>query len=335
MYWEWVPWLKIEDSNKKSNQIAMVAPFITWSVVLLPSTARDSDWLDSDNESPSRRTSWSLEDRGPLKTNWSCLTVSSSIPFLFVQWLRFLDGSVSFRSRLGSRCVLTMPTFETLRASQVIEEEGYNNFSMGRVRIGQVLDMRYQVVGKLGFGLGSTVYLARDLQWVVSFNQNWASSYIGREHHTVALKVFTNDLQNCEKTNIYEHLKSVKSDHPGRRHLRNALDTFTLKGPKGEHQCLVHEPMWESTRELLWRNESRRFTEALLKALLFHLFLALDYLHTEAHLIHTGESPLHRLNRVLIVFQISALIIFLWKSRINLSLPHTLKPNRRTHRPVK
>ena len=57
--------------------------------------------------------------------------------------------------------------FETLRASQVFEEERYNNFSKGRyypVQIGQVLDMRYQVVGKLGFGLGSTVWLARDLQ---------------------------------------------------------------------------------------------------------------------------------------------------------------------------
>lgn len=82
---------------------------------------------------------------------------------------------------------------------------------------------------------------------------------------------------------------SIKSDHPGRRYLRNALDTFTLRSPKGEHQCLVHKPMWGSTRELLSRNKSRRFTEDLLKALLCRLFQALDYLHTEAHLIHTGE----------------------------------------------
>jgi len=31
------------------------------------------------------------------------------------------------------------------------------------VRIGQVLSDRYQIVGKLGFGASSTVWLARDL----------------------------------------------------------------------------------------------------------------------------------------------------------------------------
>lgn len=121
-----------------------------------------------------------------------------------------------------------------------------------------------------------------------------ASLYLSRRRRTVALKVFTNDLQNRGEIDIYKHLMSIKSDHPGGRYLRNALDTFTLHGPKGQHQCLVHEPMWESMRELLWRNESRRFTEPLLKALLLCLFQALDYLHTEAHLIHTGESSLYR-----------------------------------------
>lgn len=82
---------------------------------------------------------------------------------------------------------------------------------------------------------------------------------------------------------------SVQSKHPGRNYLRNALDTFTLQGPNGEHQCLVHEPMLENTQELLRRNPSHRFTEDLLRALLHRLLFALDYLHTDAHLIHTGK----------------------------------------------
>lgn len=126
----------------------------------------------------------------------------------------------------------------------------------------------------MGFGLGSTVWLANDLH----------------EHRAVVLKVFTNDQQNREEINIYKHLVSIKSNHPGRRHLRDALDTFTLYGPKGEHQCLVHEPMWESARDLLRRNTSHRFTEDLLKAFLYCLLQALDYLHSEAHLIHTDIS---------------------------------------------
>ena len=49
--------------------------------------------------------------------------------------------------------------------------------------------------------------------------------------------------------------------------------------------------MWGSVRELIWQNASYKFTEDLLKALLYRLLQALDYLHSEAHLIHTGESP--------------------------------------------
>jgi len=55
--------------------------------------------------------------------------------------------------------------FETLPASRKIEEE-INDVSTGRyypLRIGEVLNTKYQVVGKLGFGLGSTVWLANDL----------------------------------------------------------------------------------------------------------------------------------------------------------------------------
>jgi serine/threonine-protein kinase SRPK3 len=60
--------------------------------------------------------------------------------------------------------------FKTLPASEKFEEEGFDDFSTGRycpIRISQVLDTRYQIVGKLGFGLGSTVWLARDLKWVI------------------------------------------------------------------------------------------------------------------------------------------------------------------------
>ena len=111
---------------------------------------------------------------------------------------------------------------------------------------------------------------------------------------TVALKIFTNDHQNREEINVYKHLMSVQSKHPGRQYLRSALDTFTLQGPKGEHQCIVHMPMLENTQELLSRNPSHRFTEDLLKIFLQLLLSALDYLHTDAHLIHTGKPQFRK-----------------------------------------
>ena len=106
----------------------------------------------------------------------------------------------------------------------------------------------------------------------------------------VALKIFTNDYQNLEEINIYRHLISVQSKHPGRHYLRDALDSFTIQGPNGEHQCIAHKPMLENTQELLRRNPSHRFTEDLLKVFLQRLLSTLDYLHTDAHLIHTGTT---------------------------------------------
>lgn len=57
--------------------------------------------------------------------------------------------------------------FETIHASEVIEEERFEGFKKGRyypVNIGEVFSSKYQVVGKLGFGVTSTVWLAHDLQ---------------------------------------------------------------------------------------------------------------------------------------------------------------------------
>ena len=79
---------------------------------------------------------------------------------------------------MGFRCEETTPTalspphplstadFETLDPSVPIEEETvpwYDSKHFYPVRIGEVFQSRYQVVGKLGYGAYSTVWLCRDL----------------------------------------------------------------------------------------------------------------------------------------------------------------------------
>ncbi|KAL9013981.1 MAG: hypothetical protein Q9173_001356 [Seirophora scorigena] len=153
--------------------------------------------------------------------------------------------------------------FNILPPDQKIEEEVHDSVSKGRyypVKIGDVIQQKYQVLGKLGM------------------------------RNTVVLKIFTNDAQNRAEINAYKHLMGMRSKHPGRNRIRNAIDYFSIQGPNGEHHCLVHEPMLESTQELLRRNPTHRFTEDLLKVFLQYLLSALDYLHTEALLIHTDIS---------------------------------------------
>ena len=68
------------------------------------------------------------------------------------------------------------------------------------------------------------------------------------------------------------------------------MDSFTIQDPNGEHECIARKLILENIEELLRRNPSHRFTEDLLKVFLQRLLAALDYLHTDAHLIHTGMS---------------------------------------------
>lgn len=57
--------------------------------------------------------------------------------------------------------------YKVVDPSQKLEEEAFYDYGTGKyypVRIGEVLASKYQVVGKLGFGVSSTVWLARDLE---------------------------------------------------------------------------------------------------------------------------------------------------------------------------
>ncbi|KAE9371886.1 CMGC protein kinase [Stipitochalara longipes BDJ] len=171
---------------------------------------------------------------------------------------------------------LRFPTagYEVVNKNVLLEEEKFDDFKKSKyypVNIGDVFASKYQVVGKLGFGVTSTVWLARDLQL----------------HSYATLKVFTREGVDPEEFNIYKSLSAGIASHPGRRHVRTALDAFTIPRQGGDHKCLVQKPMWDSFKDLLNRNPTHRFTKVLLRAGLSQVLLALDYLHSECKLVHT------------------------------------------------
>lgn len=89
-------------------------------------------------------------------------TTLTAINLSLFKWVtRFL-----WKQPLAPKPLSTRP-YPTLNASTPLEEENmphYNAADWYPVFIGEVFESRYQVLGKLGFGLNSTIWLSRDLQ---------------------------------------------------------------------------------------------------------------------------------------------------------------------------
>ncbi|EFR05182.1 CMGC/SRPK protein kinase [Nannizzia gypsea CBS 118893] len=106
--------------------------------------------------------------------------------------------------------------------------------------------------------------------------------------HSV-LKVFTSLPEYPTATDreikIYKHLTNINSAHPGQSLIRELYDSFDLQGPIGKHCCLVLQPMRMSLLEMMGLN-SQSFDLPLLKMTVKRLLSALDFLHTEAEIIH-------------------------------------------------
>ena len=90
-------------------------------------------------------------------------------------WYRHYErrGRRSLRARNSIRRAPSPPLrfpasgFEVVNDSEVLDEEQFEGFKTRRyypVKIGDIFASKYQVIGKLGFGVTSTVWLACDLQ---------------------------------------------------------------------------------------------------------------------------------------------------------------------------
>lgn len=180
--------------------------------------------------------------------------------------------------------------YEVVPADVPLEEETLEPFGHGHyypVHIGQIFSDQYQVLGKLGFGISSTVWLAKDLKWEHRPRSCNLDTDFRRAHRHVTLKIYTRESDNNDEFRILKRLSEANNKHKGYAHVRAAHDKFQINREGGDHFALVLKPTWESFKDLLLRNPSRRFTPALLKAGLMQIFQALDYLHNECHIVHT------------------------------------------------
>ena len=88
----------------------------------------------------------------------------------------------------------------------------------------------------------------------------------------------------------YLHLDTLQSQHEGRRYFREACDYFKVDGLRGEHLCLVQEPLGVSLGDVLNRFQRGPLEASAVRYIVRRVLKALDYLHTEAKIVHTGRQ---------------------------------------------
>ncbi|CAG7991154.1 unnamed protein product [Penicillium salamii] len=172
--------------------------------------------------------------------------------------------------------------------SLLIEEENspyYEPAYFYPARIGEIFNDRYQIATKLGHGSRSSVWLARDLhQW------RWSNE------RYVALKINSNN-SHARKTagdvelEVLRHITRANPQHEGWSFVRKLVDSFSAQGISGNHVCLVFEPLRESLGKYCQRFQGRVMPPEIFKIILQEILQALDYLHTECHIIHTDLKP--------------------------------------------
>ncbi|PCH38829.1 kinase-like protein [Wolfiporia cocos MD-104 SS10] len=163
--------------------------------------------------------------------------------------------------------------FEVIDNSCLVEEETWEWYRPDEfypVRIGEVFKSKYQVVGKLGYGGYATVWLCRDLA----------------EHRHVALKIGTCHALSRELL-VSNYLRTIKTSHVGSSLVREMLDEFEVTSHNQKYQAIVYSPLAITLRGFRKMLPTKSLPVALLRSFLKHLFLALDFLHTEARVIHT------------------------------------------------
>ncbi|CAI6337692.1 unnamed protein product [Periconia digitata] len=151
-----------------------------------------------------------------------------------------------------------------INASELFEEERlpwYSHDQFYPARPGEILDSSFKVIGKLGYGAYSTVWLCRDIRYV------WQ-----RDAGFVAVKICTRDAEKTPQLNreldFYEHVSSMQSQHRGQAYIRGLYGEFELDGPAGKHLCFVHPPMHMTIRQLQYYNPARKLDVPLLKCTL-------------------------------------------------------------------
>jgi serine/threonine-protein kinase SRPK3 len=107
----------------------------------------------------------------------------------------------------------------------------------------------------------------------------------------MTLKVYAVSASVNREPEIYNRLSSLQSSHAGQSCLRALSDRFEVRAPDGDgvHICLLHPPLGISLDQLMPLLPDGVMSSKMARTTIRNILAALDFLHTEAHVIHTGR----------------------------------------------
>lgn len=103
----------------------------------------------------------------------------------------------------------------------------------------------------------------------------------------------TKQASTDKEFHILQHISDPSSRHQGQNFVRKLTDSFNVQGASGSHLCLVMEPLREPLSAYRNRYTGGAIPPNVLKFLVKMILEAMDYLHSECHVIHAGtvQSP--------------------------------------------
>jgi serine/threonine-protein kinase SRPK3 len=139
-------------------------------------------------------------------------------------------------------------------------------------------------------GEGTVLVLIIHIDDDVNYRNAYPSKYVAVKVLTVnatagVLKGFLGEVD------ILKTVMKARPDHPGFRHCLHLYDAFIANSFHGPHICLVTNLLGKSLVSLrrVQPNGKGAFPIVLSKRIIKQTLLALDYLHRECDLVHTGE----------------------------------------------